>query len=261
MCGRYFRRSDKQRIAEAFHLGVFEDLPLEVAPSYNIAPTTMQPVIRNNRDTGEREMVAMRWAWCRTSPGRLPTSRASQPSTQRPRLFFQNHYGGFVPSPALPRPADGFYEWKRLDEKTKQPYAFALRSGEPFAFGGVWDAWKDPRPKIGSRVSASSHDPNELTATVHDRMPVILKSSDHDRWLDRTDAERPPVDLLRPYEAAGMEAHPVDRASVVSATMSPDSALRGSVHRTLSNQPQLFYADLPLPIAKRVDVVENEDSC
>lgn len=34
-------------------------------------------------------------------------------------------------------PADGFYEWKRLDEKTKQPYAFALRSGEPFAFGGV----------------------------------------------------------------------------------------------------------------------------
>jgi putative SOS response-associated peptidase YedK len=50
MCGRYFRRSDKQRIAEAFHLGVFEDLPLEAAPSYNIAPTTMQPVIRNNRD-------------------------------------------------------------------------------------------------------------------------------------------------------------------------------------------------------------------
>jgi putative SOS response-associated peptidase YedK len=34
---------------------------LEVAPSHNIAPTTMQPVIRNNRDTGEREMVAMRW--------------------------------------------------------------------------------------------------------------------------------------------------------------------------------------------------------
>jgi hypothetical protein len=28
MCGRYFRRSDKQRIAEAFDLGVFEDLPL-----------------------------------------------------------------------------------------------------------------------------------------------------------------------------------------------------------------------------------------
>ncbi len=61
MCGRYFRKSDKQRIAEAFHLGDVEDLPLESAPSYNIAPTTMQPVIRNNRDTGNREVVAIRW--------------------------------------------------------------------------------------------------------------------------------------------------------------------------------------------------------
>jgi hypothetical protein len=43
MCGRYFRRSDKQRIAEAFHLGIFEDLPLKAAQSYNIAPATTQP--------------------------------------------------------------------------------------------------------------------------------------------------------------------------------------------------------------------------
>lgn len=28
--------------------------------------------------------------------------------------------------------------------------------------------------------------------------------------LDRVDAERPPVDLLKPYEAAQMDAHPVD---------------------------------------------------
>ena len=34
-------------------------------------------------------------------------------------------------------------------------------------------------------------------------------SSDYDRWLDRTDAERPPVDLLRPYEAGEMTAHEV----------------------------------------------------
>ena len=95
MCGRYFRRSDKQRIAEAFHLGVLEDLPLEVAPSYNIAPTAMQPVIRNNRDTGEREMVAMRWGMVPNFAKSLADFKASQPSTQRPRLFFQNHYGGF----------------------------------------------------------------------------------------------------------------------------------------------------------------------
>ncbi len=34
-------------------------------------------------------------------------------------------------------PADAFYEWQKIDAKTKQPYAFGLRSDEPFAFAGV----------------------------------------------------------------------------------------------------------------------------
>ena len=50
-------------------------------------------------------------------------------------------------------------------------------------------------------------DPNELTATVHSRMPVILKPSEYDRWLTRHDPERPPVDLLRPYDASEMTAY------------------------------------------------------
>jgi putative SOS response-associated peptidase YedK len=60
MCGRYYRRSDKQKIAEAFHIAHVDGI---VIPpwDYNVAPTTHQPVIRNNRETGERELVMMRW--------------------------------------------------------------------------------------------------------------------------------------------------------------------------------------------------------
>src|SRR5260370_39228460 len=61
MCGRYFRRSDKQRIAEAFHLGKVPDGFVLPPWDYNVAPTTFQPVIRPNRDTGEREHALMRW--------------------------------------------------------------------------------------------------------------------------------------------------------------------------------------------------------
>ena len=32
--------------------------------------------------------------------------------------------------------ADGFYEWKRLDPRTKQPYSFMMRDEAPFAFAG-----------------------------------------------------------------------------------------------------------------------------
>jgi hypothetical protein len=28
---------------------------------YNVAPTTMQPIIRQSRDTGERKLVSLRW--------------------------------------------------------------------------------------------------------------------------------------------------------------------------------------------------------
>ena len=60
MCARYFRRSDKQHIAEAFHLGKLPD-GFVLPPDYNIAPTTFQPVIRADKEFGERELVAMRW--------------------------------------------------------------------------------------------------------------------------------------------------------------------------------------------------------
>jgi putative SOS response-associated peptidase YedK len=36
-------------------------------------------------------------------------------------------------------------------------------------------------------------------------MPVILHPKDFKRWLSR-DEERPPVDLLRPYESEEMKA-------------------------------------------------------
>jgi putative SOS response-associated peptidase YedK len=38
-------------------------------------------------------------------------------------------------------------------------------------------------------------------------MPVILHSRDYDRWLDREETERLPIDLLRPYESDEMEMY------------------------------------------------------
>jgi putative SOS response-associated peptidase YedK len=212
MCGRYFRKSDKQRIAEAFHLGDVEDLPLESATSYNIAPTTMQPVIRNNRDTGEREMVAMRWGMVPHFAKSLADFKGfSTINAQAETLLSKAMWRVPFQRRRCLIPADGFYEWKKLDEKTKQPYAFGMRSGKPFAFAGIWDAWKDPATQDWLQsFSIITTEPNELTATVHNRMPVILEPTNYERWLDRADADKPPVDLLRPYQAEQMTAHPVD---------------------------------------------------
>jgi len=38
--------------------------------------------------------------------------------------------------------ADGYFEWKKLDAKTKQPFLYQMKSGKPFVFAGLWETWK-----------------------------------------------------------------------------------------------------------------------
>jgi putative SOS response-associated peptidase YedK len=208
MCGRYYRRSDKQRIGDAFNIS---DLPSSLIISeadYNVAPTTFQPVIRNDRETGERELLLMRWGLVPFFTKQLSgikgisTINARAETVERSptwRTPFQKR--------RCLVPADGFYEWKRLDAKTKQPYAFQMRDGEPFAFAGLWDAWKEPDGEWLQSFSIVTTEANELMSSVHTRMPVILHPRDYNRWLDRH-ANRPPLDLLRPFESDRMRAAP-----------------------------------------------------
>jgi putative SOS response-associated peptidase YedK len=49
--------------------------------------------------------------------------------------------------------------------------------------------------------------------TFHEPLrPVILHPRDYDRWLNDYDDSRPPIDLLRPYEADGLRMTPANRA-------------------------------------------------
>ena len=65
MCGRYGRRGDKQRIAEwmqTHDTNVFDEFDDSyLAPSYNVALQSFQPVVRLSPETGNRELAVMRW--------------------------------------------------------------------------------------------------------------------------------------------------------------------------------------------------------
>jgi putative SOS response-associated peptidase YedK len=210
MCGRYVRRSDKQRVAEYFAVHG-PSLP-DFGPSWNVAPQTFQPVVRLNGDTGERELVLMRWGlipfWAKDPKIGLRTINAkAETITTAPAFREAIKYRRCLV------PADAFYEWQNLDAKTKQPFAIARKDGKPYAFAGLWEKWKDR--KAGTELLAFTvitTDPNEVVQPLHDRMPVIIPERDYDRWLNISDAQRLPIDLLRPYEADKMTAWKVDKA-------------------------------------------------
>jgi putative SOS response-associated peptidase YedK len=210
MCGRYYRKSDKQKIAEAFHATRVDDFPLPPW-DYNVAPTTMQPVIRQSRDTGERELVQMRWGLI---PFGVKPDAMKRLATVNAKA--ENVTKGIWARPLKKHrciiPASGFYEWKKLDAKNKQPFAFDLSNGTMMGIAGLWDAWKDPATgQWLQSYTIITTDPNELMAPVHNRMPVILHPGDFNRWLDREVTDQPPIDLLRPFPADEMEAFEVSK--------------------------------------------------
>lgn len=212
MCGRYGRRSDKQRIAEAFQIrpeNVFED---DLAPSFNVAPTDVGPIVRLARDTSERELMLMRWGlipwWAKDSKVGFSTINAKAETLTTSRAFRE----AFERRRCLV-PAEWFYEWQKLDAKTKQPYAIALKDQSIFAFAGLWERWKDrAKGEALETYTIITTDPNELMEPLHNRMPVILAPRDYERWLAPTDPAHLPVDLLRPFPAEAMSVWKVSKA-------------------------------------------------
>jgi putative SOS response-associated peptidase YedK len=206
MCGRFARRSTQEVLADWFGVEP-ENIPF-FAPSFNVAPQSIQPVVRLGRDSGNREFALLRWGlvpfWAKDAKIGYNTINArAEEASSKPA------YRDALKKRRCLVPADAFYEWQRLDPKTKRPFAFALASGEPFAFAGLWESW---RPKEGAPLETFTiltTDPNGLMEPIHNRMPVILEPKDYDHWLDPGDPARPPVDVLRPYAAERMKAWPV----------------------------------------------------
>lgn len=194
MCGRYFRQKDKQAIAEAFYAEPLDKEPFP--PAYNIAPSTTQPVIRQGRDTGARELVGMHWT--------LVGFGSSGPD--RKRATFNARCENLLKSPLwrVPLhkrrclvPLSGFYEWRKADKK---PFRFTLRDQEMYALAGLWDAWKSPSGDWLKSFSIITLEACPAMQGIHDRMPAILAPRDYDEWLYREEVERPPIHLLRPYD-------------------------------------------------------------
>jgi putative SOS response-associated peptidase YedK len=55
-------------------------------------------------------------------------------------------------------------------------------------------------------------DPSEWMAKYHDRMGVILKPKDYQRWLEEGEEHQLPLDLLKPYPGEEMKSWRVNDA-------------------------------------------------
>jgi putative SOS response-associated peptidase YedK len=206
MCGRFGLWSVgklKQRFEASGDAGEF-------GGSYNVAPGVITPVVVRR---SPNSIVMMKWglvpSWAKDPKigYRMINARAEgiegKPAFRRP-----------IRSQRCVVPADGFYEWKQLKlEKRveKVPWFLGLRTRETMGLAGVYDEWEDAEGKKLLSYAIITCPANELLVKIHERMPVILRKKDEDRWLEGTTSLEKILDLLRPFPAGEMTGYPVSR--------------------------------------------------
>ena len=135
---------------------------------------------------------------------------------------------------------DGFYEWQRVaGSKVKRPMRITLRTGEPFAFAGLWEEWRNPEGIPIQSCTIITTAPNELLAPVHNRMPVILPRDAESLWLDAFVGDPALLaNVLRPY-AAAMDAYEVSPLVNSAANDTPEVLARVGVANSWVRYPHL----------------------
>lgn len=205
MCGRYGLTRYPARALEA--LGVAAEPEAGFVPRFNVAPT--QPILVLK--AGCSRVEELRWGMI---PPWMPEPRTSH-STINARIegvAGSRLYGEPLISSRCVVFADGWYEWQKRRDGSKQPVWIHRPGGEPFLFAGLWSRWEplagsgEPVESVAILTGPASPD----LVDVHERMPLTLDYGRAKAWLDpeRTD----PVELialLAPHERDEWEKIPV----------------------------------------------------
>lgn len=205
MCGRFTLAVDVNTIARVFNAAIPSAFNTEAR--YNIAP--QQNVLTVMRDE-TTHLDLLRWglipSWAKEeSIGSKMINARAETLAEKPSFKRLLH------SKRCLLVADGFYEWKK-EQGGKTPMYITLRDKEPFAFAGLWDTWRDADGQQIRTCTIITTEANELVASIHNRMPVILPRNAQEEWLDPgLHDDRILLPLLAPYPAEEMSARPVSR--------------------------------------------------
>lgn len=180
MCGRFTKQYTWEQLVELYNLTLQPTSNLQ--PRYNVCPTdTIDTIVENG---GKRELVAMRWglvpAWWQKplKEMKLATFNARAETVAQKPMFRE----AFKRNRCL-IPASGYYEWEDT-ASGKQPHYFTRRDGKPVTIAGIWDQLTNK--ETGETLKSAAMiitSPNDFTAEVHDRMPVVLEERNFEGWL------------------------------------------------------------------------------
>lgn len=190
MCGRFTLKTPASQLFEQLSLQL-DPAPLGDFPArFNIAPT--QSIIAVLGDKGELAPLWMRWglvpSWSDDlSIGSRMINARSETVSEKPSFRKP-----FAKQRCL-IPADGYFEWQTTkvgSKSTKQPYWIHLPQDKPFVFAGLWDTNTKATGETVLTCTILTAAAAPEIASLHDRMPVLIKPADYQTWLSSEDKEQ-----------------------------------------------------------------------
>jgi len=202
MCGRFTLHHSTEDIAERF--GV-EQILMDLVPRYNIAPSQpVSAIVQHESRTLEQLQWGLIPSWAEDPAiGNRMINARSESAREKPafRDAFRRH--------RCLIPASGYYEWKRVRERTLPHYIYRANE-EPFAMAGLWEEWNAPGGGLVRTCAVLTTEPNPFAATIHNRMPAILSGQERDQWLDPQTGTAGLQELLRAYPHDDLTAYEVE---------------------------------------------------
>lgn len=230
MCGRYVS-PDEAALERAWQIDR-RNWPGWIKPHFNVAPTTMVPVLVRAGD-GALVLTAARWGlipawWKKPVPPNLTFNARSEEAASKPT------WRQSLRSMRCLMPALGWYEWNAHQmvtgasgRKVKQPYYIASPNSEVIAFAGLWSLWDRPDADTVMSCALLSRAAAPAIAEIHPRMPVVLHPRQFAAWLDpATPADK--VERMIAEARSDFTAYPVSTRVNNTRNDSPDLLERAS---------------------------------
>lgn len=161
-------------MAQMFDASPANDLP--DVPNFNVCPTVQVAAV--TLDGGARRYRSVRWGFIphwydKPNAGPLLINARAETIAQKPAFKAACRTRRCI------IPATGFYEWMRLDDKTKLPWYIARSDTAPLAFAAIWQDWGDQ----GATAAIVTTGANAAMGKIHHRIPVILEADQYALWL------------------------------------------------------------------------------
>ncbi|MFK7735297.1 MAG: SOS response-associated peptidase [Pirellulaceae bacterium] len=191
MCGRYTLKTHPDQWGQLL-LPMVESASrpgaalAEWSPRYNIAPTQNVLAISGEPDTesstGGLLLDYFRWglvpSWAKelSIGNRMINARSETVHEKR-------SFKGPLEKRRCLVLADGYYEWQKLADGSKQPCWISAAEGTVMALAGLWESNRQASDAVVRSCTILTTAANQQLQEIHDRMPIVMDGPAVERWM------------------------------------------------------------------------------